>query len=161
MKTPFGGADGVNTSESDRMDRRTFANIILGGGVAAFVAAAVYPIIRFMIPPKVAEAPLNNVIAAKVGELQPNSAVIFKFGNKPGLLIRLPSGEFKAFSALCTHLDCTVQYKTEEKHIWCACHNGHYDLNGRVISGPPPRPLEEYTVYIRDEDVVVARGESS
>lgn len=144
-----------------KMDRRTFGSFVLGGGLVAFVAAAVYPIVRFIIPPKTAEAPLNNVVAAKIDELSPNSARIFKFGNKPGLLIRLPDGEFKAFSAICTHLDCTVQYKTDEKYIWCACHNGHYDLSGRVISGPPPRPLEEYTVHIRDGEVVVAREERS
>lgn len=140
-----------------KMDRRTFGSFVLGGGLVAFVAAAAYPIVRFIIPPKTAEAPLNNVVAAKIDELSPNSARIFKFGNKPGLLIRLPDGEFKAFSAICTHLDCTVQYKTDEKYIWCACHNGHYDLSGRVISGPPPRPLEEYKVHIRDGEVVVAR----
>lgn len=147
----------MDQRDSGEMDRRTFGSFILGGGLVAFIAAAVYPIVRFIVPPKTAEAPLDNVVAAKVDELSPNSARIFKFGNKPGLLIRLPDGEFKAFSAICTHLDCTVQYKTDEKHIWCACHNGHYDLNGMVISGPPPRPLEEYTVHIRDGEVVVAR----
>ncbi len=147
----------MDQRDSGEMDRRTFGSFILGGGLVAFIAAAVYPIVRFIVPPKTAEAPLDNVVAAKVDELSPNSARIFKFGNKPGLLIRLPDGEFKAFSAICTHLDCTVQYKTDEKHIWCACHNGHYDLNGMVISGPPPRPLEEYAVHIRDGEVVVAR----
>jgi cytochrome b6-f complex iron-sulfur subunit len=151
----------VNDSDSGKMNRRSFAGIVLGGGIVAFLAAAAYPIMRFIIPPKTAEAPLNNVVAAKVGDLKPNSALIFKFGNRPGLLIRRSDGEFRAFSAICTHLDCTVQYKPDDKHIWCACHNGHYDLNGNVISGPPPRPLEGYAVFIRDGDVVVAREESS
>jgi cytochrome b6-f complex iron-sulfur subunit len=155
------GSHIVNDDSSDRIDRRSFAGVILGGGIAAFVAAAAYPIIRFIIPPKIAEAPLDNVVAAKADQLQPNSGVIFKFGNKPGLLIRLPSGDFKAFSAVCTHLNCTVQYRPEDKDIWCACHNGHYDLNGNVISGPPPRPLEEYAVFVRNGEVVVAKEKSS
>ncbi len=48
-------------------------------------------------------------------------------------------------------------YRDDFKHIWCACHNGHFDLTGRNIAGPPPRPLEEYRVEIRGEDVVVIR----
>lgn len=151
----------MSESVSGGINRRSFGGIILGGGVTAFLAAALYPIIRFMTPPKTAEAPLNNVVAAKADELKPNSSVIFKFGNRPGILVRRPDGEFIAFSAMCTHLDCTVQYKPDEKHIWCACHNGRYDLNGNVISGPPPRPLESFSVFVRDGDVVVAREESS
>jgi cytochrome b6-f complex iron-sulfur subunit len=151
----------VNDNDSSKITRRSFAGILLGGGITAFIAAAAYPVIRFVIPPKIAEAPQNNVVAAKVDDLKPNSAVIFKFGNRPGLLVRRPDGEFKAFSAMCTHLDCTVQYKADDKHIWCACHDGHYDLNGQVLSGPPPRPLEEYSVFILDGDVVVVREESS
>jgi Rieske Fe-S protein len=54
-------------------------------------------------------------------------------------------------------LNCTVQYQQAERQIWCACHNGLYDLNGRVVSGPPPRALEEYSVRVRGEEVVVAR----
>jgi Rieske Fe-S protein len=150
-----------NEKYSGKMDRRSFAGVMLGGGTIAFLAAALYPVVRFLIPPRTAEAPLDNVVAARLDDLRPNSAVIFKFGNKPGLLVRRSDGEFRAFSALCTHLDCTVQYKPDDEHIWCACHNGHYDLNGNVISGPPPRPLESYEVFIRDGDVVVAREDHS
>jgi Rieske Fe-S protein len=100
--------DRVSDRRSGSVSRRSFGGLILGGGLIAFAGAALYPIIRFLIPPKIAEAPLNNVVAAKVGELKPNSGIIFKFGNKPGLLIRLPSGDYKSFSAVCTHLNCTV-----------------------------------------------------
>ena len=150
----------MHERHSKNMDRRSFVGVILGGGIAAFLAAALYPIIRFLTPPKVAEAPTQNVVAAKVDDLALNSGIIFKFGNKPGLLVKLSNGKFKAFSAVCTHLGCTVQYKADAKDIWCVCHNGHYDLNGNVISGPPPHPLEEYAVFIRDGDVVVAKEKS-
>jgi Rieske Fe-S protein len=58
----------------------------------------------------------------------------------------------------CTHLQCTVQYRSDTQHIWCACHNGHYDLNGRNIAGPPPKPLEQYLVNIRGDEIVVSKG---
>lgn len=138
--------------------RRRVLDYLLATGVGATVVAIVYPVIRFMIPPRTIEATQNSVVAGKVGELKPNSGKIFKFGTKPGLLVLTESGEFRAFSAICTHLDCIVQFLPEEKHIWCACHNGHYDLKGRNISGPPPRPLEEYVVNIRGDDVVISRA---
>jgi Rieske Fe-S protein len=139
-------------------NRRKFINYLLGASAGATLIAIFYPVIKFLIPPEVIEATQNSVIAAKVNELIANSGKIFKFGNRPGLLIRTPSGELKAFSAICTHLDCVVQYQPEMKGIWCACHNGRYDLNGQNISGPPPRPLEEYVVNVRGDDVIVSKG---
>jgi Rieske Fe-S protein len=67
----------------------------------------------------------------------------------------------RAFNALCTHIDCTVKYRADKGDIFCACHEGVYDLNGRNISGPPPRPLEVYKVTLRgergQEEIVVSR----
>ena len=65
--------------------------------------------------------------------------------------------EWRAYSAVCTHLNCTVQYQDTTRQIWCACHNGFYDLSGKVVSGPPPAPLEEYAVRVRGEEVVISR----
>jgi Rieske Fe-S protein len=67
---------------------------------------------------------------------------------------------YVAFTAVCTHLNCTVQYRDDLKEIWCACHNGHFDLNGQVISGPPPRPLKEYRVAIKGEEIFVSTEEA-
>lgn len=140
------------------MKRRTVLNYFLGSSIGATLSAIVYPIVQFLIPPIVSEAAQSNVVAASVKELQHGSGRIFKFGSQPGLLLRTPTGEIRAFSAVCTHLNCTVQYRPDLEHIWCACHDGHYDINGKNISGPPPRPLEPYTVNLRGDDVVVSRG---
>jgi Rieske Fe-S protein len=94
----------------------------------------------------------------KASDLAANSAEIFKFGNRAGILVRTPSGELRAFSATCTHLNCIVQYRDDIGHIWCACHNGHFDLNGLNVSGPPPAPLEAYVVNVREDEIVVSRG---
>jgi Rieske Fe-S protein len=111
-----------------------------------------------MSPPQIIESTESSVVAAKLAEVPINSGKIFKFGSKPGIVVRTESGELKAFSAVCTHLDCIVQYKSDIKHIWCACHNGHYNLNGQNIGGPPPRPLEEYKVNTRGDDIVVSKA---
>lgn len=137
--------------------RRGFLEILLGSGLVAALGSIFYPALRFVVPPKVAESQEASVVAAQVGELVPNSGRIFKFGSRPGLLVRTPAGEYRAFSAMCTHLQCTVQYRDDFQAIWCACHNGRFDLAGRNVAGPPPRPLETYDVAVRGNDIVVSK----
>ena len=144
--------------EFDNTGRRRFLNYLLGTGFVATLIAIFYPIIKFITPPQVIEATQNSVTAGKVSELALNSGKIFKFGNKPGILIRSVSGEFKAFSAVCTHLDCIVQYEPEKRQIWYACHNGQYNLSGQNVGGPPPRPLEEFVVNTRGDEIVVSKA---
>ena len=138
--------------------RRSFLDWLLGTSAVATLAAIIYPILRFMTPPQIVESAENSVVAAKLSEVPPNTGKIFKFGNKPGILVHTAQGEFKAFSAVCTHLECIVQYRDDTKQIWCACHNGQYNLSGQNIGGPPPRPLEEFKVNTRGDEVVVTRS---
>jgi Rieske Fe-S protein len=137
--------------------RREFVAVVLKGGFLAFLGAAFYPILRYLLPPPGTEASVTSVVAARVGELTPDTGKIFRFGDKPGLLVMTDSGTYKAFSAVCTHLNCTVQYSSGSKGIFCACHNGRYDLNGQVISGPPPKPLQEFKVTQKGDDIIVSR----
>jgi Rieske Fe-S protein len=138
-------------------DRRGWVGWLLAGGVAASLASFVYPVLRFMNPPEVSESPVNEVTAGKVAELMVNSAKMVRFGSRPVLLIRTSDTEWHAFDGTCTHLNCTVQYQREGRQIWCACHNGFYDLNGKVVSGPPPRALAQYEVNVRGEHVVITK----
>ncbi len=141
--------------------RRGFLKYLLGGSLSAFLFSIAYPVIKYLIPPKSSEPIVNSVIAGKVGELKPNSGKIFRFGDKPGILINTPGGELRAFTAICTHLGCTVQYREDLEHIWCACHNGHYDLRGINIAGPPPRPLTQFKVNIKGDQIFVSRDNQS
>ncbi len=137
--------------------RRKWIGIFLGGGVLASLASFLYPVVRYLIPPMIADLGGDEIVAAKVAELKPNSAKIFRFGSRPGLLIMNADGTYRALSATCTHLGCTVQYRNDLRQIWCACHNGIYDLNGRNVSGPPPRPLDVFDVHSRGDEIVVSR----
>jgi cytochrome b6-f complex iron-sulfur subunit len=137
--------------------RRRTIEILLGGGLLASFASFIYPVLRYLVPPAVADLGGDEVVAAKLTELKPNSAKIFRFGSRPGLLIMNSDGTYRALSATCTHLACTVQYRSDLREIWCACHNGIYDLNGRNVSGPPPRPLDVFDVHLRGDEIVVNR----
>lgn len=146
-------------TEEKKVDSgRRWVNILLGTGVVATLASFIYPAIRYVIPPPVSEASNLSVVAAKVGEMKDNTAKVFKFGSLPAILIRIPDGKYRAFTAVCTHLGCTVQYRSDLHEIWCPCHNGMYNLQGRNVSGPPPRPLTEYQVHIQGENIVVVRN---
>ncbi|HTX52562.1 MAG TPA: Rieske 2Fe-2S domain-containing protein [Candidatus Baltobacteraceae bacterium] len=138
--------------------RRGFINLLLGSSFGALMVSMLYPVARYLIPPTVAEPSTASVtLPWKPGDLRPNSGRIFKFGSQPGLLINTPSGELRAFSAVCTHLNCTVQYRDDKQEIWCACHNGVYDLNGKNVSGPPPRPLEDFKVFAKGDQIVISK----
>ncbi len=148
----------MNIDQPASPARRKFLDYLLGTTAFATLAAIVYPIFKFMVPPTVIEAQQNSVVVGKNADIAVNSGKIFKFGSKPGIIIRTETGDLKAFTAICTHLACIVQYRPDLKHIWCACHNGHYDLTGKNVSGPPPRPLEAYTVNVRGDDITVSKA---
>ena len=137
--------------------RRRFVEVLLGGGFLATAIAFVYPVLEYLVPPRTVDLGGDSVVAGRVGELKPNSGKIFRFGSRPGLLIQTASGEYRALSATCTHLSCTVQYREDLREVWCACHDGKYNLDGRNVSGPPPRPLEAFDVQVRGEEIFVRR----
>jgi Rieske Fe-S protein len=140
------------------IERRNFLNWFLGTTAGAFVFSVLYPLSRYLTPPPVAESTARSVtLSLKPKEVKPNSGQIFRFGSQPGILVKTQAGELKAFSAACTHLACIVQYRSDISHIWCACHNGHFDLNGKNIEGPPPKALEEYAVNVRADQIVVSK----
>lgn len=137
---------------------RRLIDFLLGFSIVGLVTSMVYPIVRYMSPPQIPEPVESKVLAAKRGELAPNSGKVFAFGRDPAILIRKPNGDYAAFTAICTHLSCTVQYRSDLQLIWCACHNGRYDLNGINTSGPPPRPLQPYQVKLQGQDIWVLKN---
>lgn len=134
-------------SPSDR-GRRKLLNWLLGGSVSALLASVAYPVVRFLAPPRIPEASTRRVEVGPVNdpELVERSFKIVRFGSEPVILLRVGE-EYRAFSATCTHLDCIVEYDAGDRLIRCNCHDGRYDLTGRNVGGPPPRPLERFTVH--------------
>ena len=161
LVAPAAATDG-SAGNPAPFDRRRFLDAVLAVGFVSTAGAIAYPIARYLVPPPTGEPATASVVATPLAALRPNSGMLFKFGNRPGIVIRTAEGEVRAFSAVCTHLDCTVQFKSDTAQLWCACHNGTYDLAGAVVSGPPPRGLERFVVNVRgesgQEEVVVSRS---
>lgn len=149
-----------------KTERRTFLSWFTSLSMTGLAASVVYPLFRFLSPPDVPEAATNQVEAGNVGDpdLLEKGFKIVRFGVEPVILIQLGDRDYRAFSATCTHLDCIVEYQKGEERIWCNCHNGAYDLTGRNIAGPPPKPLNAFAVNLvaqnsgQPEAIVISRS---
>ncbi|MBI3463349.1 MAG: ubiquinol-cytochrome c reductase iron-sulfur subunit [Planctomycetes bacterium] len=155
--------------------RRGWLLRTLQGTICATVVAILYPVARFLRPRRATvSGGLEMVVPFKPRDLLNTSAKPFDFAGKPCLVVLLPEGakrlaqgqplqadDVRAFNAVCTHVECTVKYRSTDGDIFCSCHEGVYDLEGRNVSGPPPRPLEKYKVTLRgepgQEEIVVSR----
>lgn len=148
------------------VSRRRFVNWFLGTSAGAMTAAVLYPVLRFLNPPETAEASAHEVEAGPVNDpaFLEKGFKIVSFGAEPVIVLRAGEGDFRAFAATCTHLSCIVEFRKDMGLIWCNCHNGAFDLQGRNVAGPPPRPLATYTVHRvakgtgQPEVVVVSRS---
>lgn len=138
------------TDAAGAFTRRRLLNWFLGTSFGALVLSVVYPVARYLTPPRIAEANTNEVEAGAVNdpELRDKGFKILRFGAEPVILVRTADEKFFAMSATCTHLDCIVGFQKEHNRVWCNCHGGAYDLQGRNVGGPPPKPLTPYKVHL-------------
>jgi Rieske Fe-S protein len=66
--------------------------------------------------------------------------------------------DFVAMSNICTHLGCRVRWIAEREQFYCPCHNGVFDREGNVVSGPPPRPLDRYETKVEEGQLFILGG---
>lgn len=141
--------------------RRAFLIAASAAGVC-YTAALAYPIYRYLASPAemaASTAAITEVTLKDAQKLPAGSALMFKFGTAPAMLIHHQDGTWVALTAVCTHLGCTVQYEPQANRIHCACHGGVYDpRTGANVSGPPPRPLKLFKVAVNDTGVEVSRA---
>ena len=127
--------------------RRTWIDVLLASSAVAWLGAVIYPVLKYLTPPaEEGGAGKLTLTDAQRDELKGKGSLILRIGTDRVLAIKDGDVKVKALSAKCTHEGCTVQYQAAEALIWCACHNGKFNLDGRVLSGPPPRPLAAFTV---------------
>ena len=135
------------TEPRNEVSRRRWIDVVLGSSVVAWLGAVVFPVLRYLTPPAdeggASKATLTD---AQRVELKAKGFLILRIGTDRVLAIKDGDVKVKALSAKCTHEGCTVQFQASEALIWCACHNGKLNLDVRVLSGPPPRPLAAFAV---------------
>ena len=142
--------------EESYLARRRFLGGMLGGGAAALGSGMAVPLACYMGNLREEPPPAFLEIEKADYDLPPGKAKMLMYGRIHALLIKTPENELKVFVANCTHFGCTVGFQEEENRIFCACHKGYYDLEGQVLSGPPPEPLRRFHWKIQDETLVIA-----
>lgn len=154
----------TNPSIDEAGEPATRRAFMAAAGVAGlcYVAALGYPVYRYLASPaEMAEsaAAVTTVTLKDAQKLAKGAVLMFKFGSAPAMLIHHKDDSWVAFTAVCTHLGCTVQYEPDLNRIHCACHGGVYDAQtGANVSGPPPKPLKRYKLNVNDAGVEVSRA---
>lgn len=141
------------------LSRRDFlVKLIFGGGLIAGFLLLFRNGIAFLFPPKEKKVAQKLLIARK-NELEIGKAKEFKVGDNSFFIVNTEDG-LKVFSAICTHLGCKIKWEQYRNRFYCPCHQGVFDVGGKVVSGPPPRPLDEFRVEIKNNLVYMWLDES-
>jgi Rieske Fe-S protein len=139
------------------VSRRTFLNTLFGGWLFAFIGGSAYALLKFAFPTLGKEPNFVVLDAGRYVGIPENSVKPFAWGGKLGLFFKKPDGAIAAFKGICTHMECNIAYKPEERKFYCACHKGWFDETGKNIAGPPPKPLESFDIRIEGNKLIIAR----
>ncbi len=145
----------MSTHESeDRITRRGLIDWIIGICGAITAVGLVGPAIAYLLP-VTKSGPVKTREEVGDADSWANwTARKLAVGGKPALVIKTDK-EFLAFTAVCTHLGCLVEFDAVKRIILCPCHAGTFDLKGNVTGGPPPKPLAAYSTAVVQGKVYV------
>lgn len=169
-----------NPDNNERVkNRRNFLVGVFVLALAGIVAQFLLPLFELLKKGAVfaggtSQSQETSIKIANVTKIPPGSKLSFVLrrnpngspGQHPAILIHLTEDkaalvgkEFVAYSAVCTHLGCIISYKSKEDVLFCPCHAGYFDpTNGKVISGPPKKPLPEVKLRIDENGDIYAEG---
>jgi menaquinol-cytochrome c reductase iron-sulfur subunit len=154
-------------NESTGLDRRRFyVAVIYGLGTLMSAALAIPAAIYLLLPPK-AKKSSGWVEAGDLAQLplQTPEEVVFRRNRADGWkvtsekstawVVKTADHEAIAFAPQCTHLGCAYHWDDGNKNFLCPCHTSTFDLQGKVLSGPAPRPLDRYEVKLDGSKVLL------
>jgi len=150
----------------ENMHRRRFMKLAIGlfNGLIALLLAV--PGLGFLLTPvlrKGSESWVKLGALEKFSSEQPQK-VSFKYVSEVDYSRKEKNGfvwvltkdkKLTVFSPVCTHTGCNVAWRSSEGKFACPCHEGRYDLDGNVISGPPPKPLTKLTKRIENGQLLI------
>jgi len=151
-----------------RLSRRDFIKSItvLVGGVISIMTGL--PVIGYLLSPALRKEEDASTISLGSLEKYPvGIPTYFGYTNTQingwertskliGMFVlRKEDGSVRVFSDICTHLSCLVTWHPDFQEYVSPCHDGHFDIEGFVTKGPPPRPLDEFEIKIEDGNLYV------
>lgn len=138
-----------------KLTRRDFLKIVKNLLAVTGLTALLSPVIAYFYPSNLEETPSEPVLVGTLDDIPPGSSKTIQFGRYPAIVIHTDQG-LRAYSAVCTHFSCVVSWDAGEGVIVCPCHDGFFEpLEGGVISGPPPTPLERFNVMVEGGEVYI------
>lgn len=135
------------------------------GGLAAFLAGV--PILGALFQPIINKKKQKWRNVGKLSEFKVGETKLIKFenaeesawagvsANSAAWVRHKENGEFVCFSANCTHLGCPVRWEKDAELFMCPCHGGVYYKDGTVAAGPPPKPLTQYSIRVKNNEIEV------
>ncbi len=141
----------MKTSPDHPSTRRDFLQLVFGWSAAFFaLGSSAVAAMRFMVPNVLYEPDLR--FKALKPEDYPEGAT---FLPEARIFLERKGNTFRAVSAVCTHLGCTVNQSTDGKGFHCPCHGSQFDANAAVVGGPAPRGLPWYLVTLSADGRIV------
>lgn len=138
------------------VSRRRLISYLLGISIVGTLGGVLTPIIGYLWPPSRTSGGGGRSEVGATGDFPPNSGAVVPVNGAPAIVVNTAQG-MKAFSAVCTHLGCIVEWDQSRQIILCPCHDGRFNpANGAVISGPPPAPLPEFALTVERGTVYVS-----
>lgn len=151
----------AGTASNPKTSRRHFLDVLLGASLLGWLVSIAYPILRYLKPlPQTGPTGPTHLTRDESLKLEQNQFVIVPVSGQRVIVLQ-SKDQVLAFSAKCTHEGCTVTYLPGQSVIWCPCHDGRFDLNGRVLSGPPPQPLPKYAANRQPDGGIVISEEKA
>ncbi len=155
-------------ANSEEMGRRKFLTGIIGVVAGAVATLVGIPAIGYLISPGVKKQNEDKWLTlGPISSLTPGVPTGFPYSRriKDGWVESTQSGiayavthdghEVKVFSNLCTHLNCRVTWNEARQGFFCPCHDGLFGINGEVLAGPPPRPLDQFKTKVENGQISI------
>jgi menaquinol-cytochrome c reductase iron-sulfur subunit len=148
--------------------RHLFVGAIYGLWAVIAGALGIPALIYLLFPPK-ARKPNEWVAAGDITRIAPNAPVEVTFRRNrvdgwkvtseksTAWVVKDASNRVTAFGPQCTHLGCAVHWEDNKNEFLCPCHNSQFDIQGKVISGPAPRPLDRYETKVEGNQLMIGR----
>lgn len=144
----------VHASEDQYVLRRQFTKFLVLTSFGMF-AGNVWIWAKSLLARR--HEPLPGQFVANSADVARGSVKLFTYPTQqhPCIMVRTPAGKLVAYSQKCTHLSCAVYYSKENNRLECPCHEGYFSIeSGRVLQGPPPRPLPRVVLEERNGQVI-------
>ncbi len=161
----------MENDEKKEISRRDFMKIAIGAVGGLIGLGYGIPAIAYVITPATAKTQAQQWIQlGAVSKIELGTPTLFKVNvkrqtgwivNQEELSIYViteDGREFVALSNVCTHLGCRIRWVADQNKYFCPCHNGVFDKQGNVVSGPPPRPLDRYQTKVENDQLFILGG---